>query len=227
MMDAQEGLSSSMRYSKEDSDMCGDSLPYSDLQLLSDPRLMEEVCAGSADAFAVVFSRYHRLVHTVALRILRDAAEAEDLTQTVFLEVFRKAAQFDSSRGILKVWLLQYAYSRSINRRNYLLVRHEYNHAEVSSIDEVSNFWSPGRLQVQETNRLSSEALACLSTSQRQTIEMFFFDGLTCKEIATRTGDSYSNVRHHYYRGLQQMRSFFELITSKRFGSRRKGAMPL
>src|ERR1700694_2498620 len=67
---------------QEASSMSGDSLSYSDLLQLGDERLMQEVCAGNGDAFAVVFKRYHRLVHTVALRILRDAAEAEDVTQT-------------------------------------------------------------------------------------------------------------------------------------------------
>src|SRR6202166_3625258 len=131
---------------QEASSMSGDSLSYSDLLQLGDERLMQEVCAGNGDAFAVVFKRYHRLVHTVALRILRDAAEAEDVTQTVFLEIFRNAAQFDSTRGTLKVWLLQYAYSRSMNHRNYLLVRQVYNRADVSAIDEAASLWSPGRL---------------------------------------------------------------------------------
>jgi RNA polymerase sigma-70 factor (ECF subfamily) len=216
-----------MRSSKKAPDMCAESLSYPDLLVLSDDRLMQEVCAGNGDAFAVVFKRYHRLVHTVALRILRDTAEAEDLTQTVFLEIFRNAAQFDSRRGILKVWLLQYAYSRSMNRRNFLLVRHAYDHTEISAIDEAETFWFPARLQLQEASRLSSEAMACLSASQRQTIEMFFFEGLTCKEIAARTGDSYANVRHHYYRGLNQMRAFFEVLTLKRTRSRAKGEVSL
>ena len=83
--------------------MRGDRLFYSELLRLSDDSLMQEVCAGNDDAFAVVFKRYHHLVQTVALRILRDAAEAEDMTQAVFLEIFRNAAQFDCQRGSLKV----------------------------------------------------------------------------------------------------------------------------
>ena len=200
---------------------------YSDLLLLSDENLMQEVCAGNGDAFAVVFNRYHRLVHTVALRILRDASEAEDVTQTVFLEIFRNAVQFNPLRGKLKVWLLQFAYSRSMNRRNYLLVRHAYDAAELTAVDEVERFWSPAQLEWAETRWLSTEAMGCLSASQRQTIEMYFFDGLTCKEIAERTGSSYSNVRHHYYRGLDQMRTFFDLLTFKKARSRRKEEVSL
>jgi RNA polymerase sigma-70 factor, ECF subfamily len=211
-----------MQFSEGTSANGGDLLSYADLFLLSDERVMQEVRGGNADAFAVVFKRYHRLVHVVALRILRDAAEAEDVTQTVFLEIFRNAVQFDSARGALKVWLLQYAYSRSTNRLNYLLVRRLGNHTDASEVEEAREFWSPARLQCQETSQLSREALACLSASQRQTMEMFFFEGLSHKEISERTGDSYAKVRHHYYRGLEQIRSFFELLTPKRTRPRRR-----
>lgn len=189
---------------------CGEKMAYSDLLALSDERVMQEMQAGNADAFAVVFKRYHRLVHVTALRILHDAAEAEDITQTVFLEIYRNAGQFDSARGSLKVWLLQYAYSRSANRRNYLLVRHVYNHVDVTAVDEAESFWSPRRLQLQETSRLTNEALSSLPEAQRQIIELFFFEGLSFKEIAARKKETYSNVRHHYYRGIERLRSYLE-----------------
>jgi RNA polymerase sigma-70 factor (ECF subfamily) len=195
-------------------------LSYAELLALDDERVMQHLQAGNTDAFAVIFKRYHRLVHVTALHILRDAAEAEDLTQSVFLEIYRKAGQFDSARGTLKVWLLQYAYSRSTNRRNYLLVRHLYSKAEIGAIDEAASFWSPCRLQVQETSRLATEALESLPDAQRRTIEMFFFEGLDFKEIARRRNEKFSNVRHHYYRGLQRLRSHLES------GSRAEGARP-
>jgi RNA polymerase sigma-70 factor, ECF subfamily len=185
-------------------------IPYCELLALGDERIMQELQTGNTDAFAVIFKRYHRLVHVTALHILRDASEAEDLTQSVFLEVYRKAGQFDARKGTLKVWLLQYAYSRSINRRNYLFVRHAYHGAEVSAIDEEASLWSPSRLQFQETSRLATEALEALPDAQKQTIEMFFFQGLNFKEIAQRRNEKFSNVRHHYYRGLERLRSYLE-----------------
>jgi RNA polymerase sigma-70 factor, ECF subfamily len=172
-------------------------ISYTDLQTLDDERVMLQLQSGNTDAFAVIFKRYHRLVHVTALHILRDAAEAEDVTQSVFLEIYRKAGQFDPARGTLKVWLLQYAYSRSTNHLNYLLVRHVYSKTEVSAIDEANSFWSPTRLQPQETSRLTTQALEALSDAQRQTIKMFFFEGLDFKEIARRRNEKFSNVRHH------------------------------
>lgn len=196
-----------MRASSGDRD---DRMSYADLSALDDQLLMRHLQSGNTDAFAVIFKRYHRLVHVTALRILRDAAEAEDLTQSIFLEFYRNAGQFDSARGTLKVWLLQYAYSRGTNRRNYLLVRRLYNKADLSAIDEAASFWSPGRLQPQESSRLAAEALESLPEAQRQTIEMFFFQGLDFQEIARRRNEKFSNVRHHYYRGLQSLRSYLE-----------------
>jgi RNA polymerase sigma-70 factor, ECF subfamily len=192
-----------------DGDRCG-HVPYTELLELGDELLMQELQAGNTDAFAIVFKRYHRLVHATALHILRDAHEAEDLTQSVFLETYRRAAQFDARRGTLKVWLLQYAYSRSINRRNYLLVRHFYSQTEVDAADEEASLWSPSRLQLQEANRLANEALDALPDVQRKTIEMFFFEGLSFKEIAKQRNESLSSVRHHYYRGLERLRSYLE-----------------
>jgi DNA-directed RNA polymerase specialized sigma24 family protein len=64
--------------------------PYADLLGCPDERVMHELHAGNNDAFAVIFRRYHRLVHISALCILRDAGEAEDLTQSVFLKIYRK-----------------------------------------------------------------------------------------------------------------------------------------
>lgn len=189
---------------------CRDRLPYAELLGLSDERLMQELKAGNADAFAVLFKRYHRLIHVTALHILRDAGEAEDVTQTVFLEIYRRLGQFDPARGTLKVWLLQYAYSRSIHRRNYLFVRQVHKQVELTEREEGESHWSPAHLPLQEATRLTSEALIVLPEAQRRTIEMYFFEGLTLKEIAQRRNEKFSNVRHHYYRGLERLRSYLD-----------------
>ncbi len=185
-------------------------IPYAALLALRDEELIAELLDGNADAFAVVFKRYHRLVHVIALRVLRDAGEAEDLTQAVFLEIYRKVGQFDPGRGSLKVWLLQHAHSRAINRRNYLFVRQFHNQVEIGGVEEEAALWSPRDLPMQEAIQLTSEVLATLSEVQRQTIRMFFFEGLSLKDIAERTNETFSNVRHHYYRGLERLRSFLE-----------------
>jgi len=192
------------------SDREPDRTPYAHLLDSSDEQIIRELQCGNNDAFAVIFRRYHRLVHITALRILRDAGEAEDLTQSVFLETYRKVGQFDPARGTLKVWLLQFAYSRSISRRNYLQAREVHSEAGTEEELQQSMFSWPMRAPVQETTLLTEEILGTLPEPQRETIRMFFFQGLTLKEIAAQRKETFSNVRHHYYRGLDRLRDVLQ-----------------
>jgi RNA polymerase sigma-70 factor, ECF subfamily len=171
---------------------------------------MQQLQAGNIDAFAVIFKRYRRLVQVTALNILEDAGEAEDLTQTVFFEIYRRAEQFDPARGTLRAWLLQFAYSRSIDRRSYLLVRQTYGWSDLATVDEVESLWSPSRLHTQEASHLTSQVLGALPEAQRETLRMFFFEGLTLKEIAERRKEKFSNISNHYYRGLARLRVSLE-----------------
>jgi RNA polymerase sigma-70 factor, ECF subfamily len=183
---------------------------YAELLECSDFQVMQELVAGNNDAFAAIFHRYHRLVHVTALRILRDASEAEDLTQSVFLEIYRKVGQFDPERGTLKVWLLQYAYSRSMSRHNFLQVRRRLADSAGLIAGEASNVWSPASTPSQEAALLTEEILSQLPEAQRATINLIFFDGLTLQEVAAQRQETFSNVRHHYYRGLQKLRTILE-----------------
>ena len=74
----------------------------------------------------MLFDRYHRLVLHVALKIIHDVGEAEDVMQNAFMEIYKVAAQFDPARGTTKMWILRNAYHRSMNRRKQLQVRHFY-----------------------------------------------------------------------------------------------------
>ena len=180
------------------------------LKLLTDDQLMIQLRAGVNDALAVLFERYHRLVFSIALKIVRDRSEAEDVTQNVFLEIYSSVAQFDPTRGTLKVWLLQYAYHRAFNWKGYLNRRNFYNQEDIEELDPAfhDEFFTAGRYAPGELQRLMQQGLASLGASQKQVIELANYEGLSMKEIADKTGDSLSNVRHHYYRGLQKLRSF-------------------
>jgi RNA polymerase sigma-70 factor, ECF subfamily len=178
---------------------------------LSDEDIMEQIRQGHPDALITLFDRFYRLVLKVALRILRDPGEAEDLMQDVFLEIFNKANQFDPARGSTKTWILQYAYHRSLNRRQYLALRnfydrHQISEPEASKSNSMEGSWRG--LTFQEWRQILEEGLATLNEKQRKTIEMACFQGLLLSEIAERTLETLPNVRHHYYRGLERMKRF-------------------
>ena len=188
------------------------AVPLSPIELgrLPDEGVVSELRAGNGDALAVLFDRYHRLVYSIAMKIVRDPSEAEDVMQIVFFEIYRSVAQFDPSKGSCKVWLLQYAYHRAINRRQQLNAKHYYNlasmeDAEVAVAMKQSNF--AGFTQP-ELKHLMVEGLASLNDTQKRVIELATYQGLSMIEISLKTGDSLVNVRHHYYRGLKKLRSF-------------------
>lgn len=107
------------------------------------------------------------------------------------------------------MWLLQFAYHRSINRRNYLLLRQFYNRLDLEEAEgweADANSVLP-RMAAQELQRLVREALNTLNATQRHAIEKVMFEGLTLREVAEQAGESYSAVRNHYYRGLDRLRA--------------------
>jgi len=186
---------------------------WTDLQEAGDSELINYLLCGNDDAFAVIVDRYERLVFSVAVRIVKDETEAEDVVQVVFLDIFRDAGKFDSSRGTLKVWLLQYAYSRSMTRRHHLERRQFYSSVDIDE-QRFSEIWtrpaSRHALSPGETARLVEEALAQLNDRQREAIELIYFEGLKFSEAVQKTGETLPQIRHHYYRGLMKIRDFIE-----------------
>jgi RNA polymerase sigma-70 factor (ECF subfamily) len=190
---------------------------FADLKGLTDGELMANLQAGCNDALAVLFDRYHRLVLSIARKIVRDAGEAEDVMQSVFLEIFRSVAQFDPAKGTTKVWILQYAYHRAINRRQNLNARKFYDQ---TNLDEVETRLSEtasklGGFTQHELKHLLQQGLATLNGPQKKVLELASYNGFSMREIADKMGDSLSNVRHHYYRGLQKLRSFVRRAPEK------------
>ena len=172
----------------------------------SDTALLNRVSQGEKNALSVLFRRYARPVLSVARRILRDECEAEDLCQDVFLYLFEKAKHFDARKGSASSWIIQIAYHRAINRRRYLTFRRHYDAEELSEENlDAGNC----RFFVNEvvTRTLLNRIREQLSSEQQRTLELHFFEGYSLREIAEKTGEALGNVRHHYYRGLERLRS--------------------
>jgi RNA polymerase sigma-70 factor, ECF subfamily len=178
---------------------------------VSDESLMAQICDGSREALAILFRRYARLVRTVAMRILRDDSEADDLLQDVFLFVHRNCSVFDSSRSTVRSWIVQMTYHRAIDRRRYLKSRHFYTRLD---LDRVTGLLEPRSEEREDHDPFVSMVgnttiqglLYTLTEDQRNTLSLHFFNGDTFTEIATKLGQSVGNVRNHYYRGLEKLR---------------------
>lgn len=178
---------------------------------VSDEGLMAQICDGSREALAILFRRYARLVRTVAMRILRDDSEADDLLQDVFLFVHRNCSLFDSSKAALRSWIVQMTYHRAIDRRRYLNSRHFYTRLD---LDGVTDFLEPhsqsredgAQVDLLVGNTTIEGLLDTLTEDQRNTLSLHFYEGYTFPEIAVKLDQSLGNIRNHYYRGLEKLR---------------------
>jgi len=203
-------------------------LSPSRLRALTDEDLMAALRMGCNDALAMLFERHSALVFRIARAILHDDGEAEETVQKVFLDIFRAVNQFNPDRGTFKTWLLQYAYHRSIDRRQHLQSNRFYSRDELDDLTPAELFHGPGHLLClppQEVVFLVEQVLATLESRQRRVIELTYFEGLTAEEVAAKTGDSASSVRHNLYRGLAKLRDVLQ-ETSKARGKEKTATEP-
>ena len=163
-------------------------------------------CQGSKEALSTLFQRHARHVFNVAQRILKDTSEAEDLLQDLFLFVFQKAQLFDPAKASAASWIIQMTYHRALDRRRYLDSRHHYNHQEFKE-DQFHGTRGQALIDQVTARTLLNKLRENLSTEQRQTLELHFFEGFSFHEIAEKTGQTHGNIRNHYYRGLERLRS--------------------
>jgi RNA polymerase sigma-70 factor, ECF subfamily len=179
------------------------------LKLKSDEDLMEQLQNGQADALTVLFNRHNALIFRIAHRVLRDAGEAEDAVQQVFLDLFRSNEQFDSKKGTFKTWLLMFAYHRTFNRRRHLSANRFYDSQAICETlpGLLEGASRPFPFSAVETAVLVQESLGHLHPRQRRTVELVYYEGLTAGEISVRTGESVRVVRHNLYRGLEKLRT--------------------
>lgn len=188
------------------------SLPYCLYCNATDEFLIAEIQSGGHQALDHLFDRYYELVFRVSRRILRDPGEAQDLTQEVFLQIFRKIHRYDRRRGSARTWLMAITCYRSLDRRRYLASRKFYAQVGVERLE------SSGKTSPQNPYQAPSltmearldDALGRLTARQRQTIELYCFAGLTLREIAVELGESFSNTRHLYYRGIENLQIYLK-----------------
>ncbi|MGH9644098.1 MAG: RNA polymerase sigma factor [Terriglobales bacterium] len=175
---------------------------------LSDDELMQRVQGGDQTAFAMVMRRHARAVLAVGRRVLHDQGIAEELVQDVFLLVYKRRELFDAKRGSLRGWLIQIAYHEAYRTRQRASLRHIYEDEVLDNcLDVMESAVTPEYHAVlAQSERLLRQAFDRLNEKQRQTMELFFFEGYTLREISERIGDSLGNVRHHYYRALQNLK---------------------
>jgi RNA polymerase sigma-70 factor (ECF subfamily) len=173
--------------------------------IADDAFLLSLVQSGDEQAVTTLYDRYSRIVYSVALRVLSDAAAAEDVLHEVFMQLWRTPGSFTASAGSLGGRLAILARNLSIDA---LRRRRPIDLIDATALASPSDLASEaGR------NRLAEHARALLHqlpSGQRKALEMAFFDGLTHREIAEMTGQPVAAVKSSLRSALLALREAFQ-----------------
>ena len=174
---------------------------------VADRAAFDRMARGDSDALAEIYDRHGRVVYSLALRIVRDQTDAEDVVQEVFSQVWRQASRYDAARGSVLGWLLTLTRSRAIDRLRGRRSRPE-RVADASVLDAIPDTAAPADVQVQSAGQASQirAAVDGLSVLQRMAIELAFYEGLTHAEIAERLELPLGTVKTRIRQGLLKLR---------------------
>ena len=171
----------------------------------SDVALIKAIAARDEAALAQIYDRYRVVLFGLLMRILNNREEAEDVLQEVFLQVWRKAEDFDETRGRPFTWLVTMGRSRGIDRLRTLASRDRVAEAGAREPSEETSDAAHDAFK-SEQRGLVNDALAQLPDEQKGPLMLAYFDGLTQSEIATHLGAPLGTVKTRMRTGLIKLR---------------------
>ena len=172
---------------------------------LSDGDLVRATARGDQSALAQLYDRYRLILFGLVVRILHDRAEAEDVLQEAFLQVWRRATDFDEARGRAFTWLVTIARSRALDRLRATGSRGRLAHEAAQVPREDVGDAATDALRSEE-GKVVRHALAELPDDQRRPLLLAYFEGLTQAEIAARLGDPLGTVKTRMRAGMIKLR---------------------
>jgi RNA polymerase sigma-70 factor (ECF subfamily) len=168
--------------------------------------LFQQMARGHRPALERLYDRHAHLVYNLAFRVLRNPADAEEVVQEVFLQVWREAVRYDPARGTPQAWLVMLTRTRAIDklraarrlgehRREMAVMEHTLLPPPVGADDQVAE------------RQLVQGMLTGLSSAHRQVLELAYYEGLTQTEIAARTGLPLGTVKTRIRMALEHLRT--------------------
>ena len=174
-----------------------------------DPALLARVVKGDVQAFSQLYDQSSTLLYSLALRMLGDKEDANELLQEVYLEVWRKVSRYDVGRGTPLAWLVTLTRSRAVDR---LRARNSRGQQKiVASLDGANQVpdRSPNPFDAQtdqEIRMLVLGALTTLPPAQQQALELAYYEGLSHAEIAAKLNQPLGTVKTRIKLGMSKLR---------------------
>ena len=171
-----------------------------------DVLLVARCANGDEGALAELYDLFGRAAYALALRIVRDASQAEDVVQEAFLDLWRGAARFDPSRSRPASYLLTFVHRRAVD----LVRREQARPQRGGDVDDIADRAGKddvaASLVAGEQGESVRRALAGLPPPQRQVLELAYFNGLSQSEIAERLGEPLGTVKSRTHVALSRLR---------------------
>lgn len=171
----------------------------------TDVEVFASLKSGNLSALGTIYDRYGEAVYRLALRMLGNVTEAEDLTQEVFLAFWRNSS-YDPNRGTMLTFLMTITRSRAINRLSQ-------KRSQLQLVERLGNTQPPDvknppmdQVSVSEISQIVTEALQQIPENQRQILEMAYYDGLSQSEITKQLNIPLGTVKTRTRQGLLKLR---------------------
>jgi RNA polymerase sigma-70 factor, ECF subfamily len=171
--------------------------------------LLARIARRERAAFEELYARYVNILYATALKFLKTDADAQDVVQDVFIQIWDKARLYDPAKGKPLTWALTLTRNRSIDRIRAIQrrsrLRDEFEHE--TAVDESGGVREAlSGVDASEKAKILREAVSQLSPQQRVVIELAFFRGLTQNEIADQLGEPLGTVKARARRGLMKLK---------------------
>jgi RNA polymerase sigma-70 factor (ECF subfamily) len=175
----------------------------------SDLELMERIQRGDPDALSLLYDRYNGILKALVLRVIHNDAEADDLLQEIFMEIWNQAKNFSSGKGKPLGWMVTLARRRAIDG---LRKKQAYSRAEArlqSETEQQPEAWVHNSTELEisrgDTRELIRKVINSLPEPQQQAVELAFFQGMSQREIAAKTNTPLGTVKTRLELGLKKI----------------------
>ena len=173
-----------------------------DATQLSDEALLEAVAGSDEDALGELYDRFGKVAYGLAVRILRDAALAEDAVQEAFLQVWRGATDYRPERAKASTWVLTFVHRRAVD----LVRREERRRSEPEgALPEPTGPGADEAAVTRSRREIVQDALSRLPADQREAIELAYYGGLTQSELAEQLSQPLGTIKSRMFTGLQRL----------------------